>query len=128
MFPEERGIVASAIEHFDGKRYNLEAYVVMPNHVHVLVEPLEDYRLQDILQSWKSFTANILQRKFGRKGSVWQDEYFDRIVRDEDEFIEKTQYILNNPFKAFPEIEDYEWVMVKWEREVDEDASPTTIK
>lgn len=128
LLPEERGIVASVIEHFDGKRYNLEAYVVMSNHVHVLVEPLEDYILQDIFHSWKSFTANTLQKKFGRKGSVWQDEYFDRIVRDEDELIEKAQYILNNPSKAFPEIEDYEWVMVKWEREADEGTSPTIIK
>lgn len=100
LVPEERGIVASVIEHFDGKRYNLEAYVVMPNHVHVLVEPFVNFELQDLMHSWKSFSPSALQKKFGRKGSVWQDEYFDRIVRDEEEFLEKARYILNNPFKA----------------------------
>ena len=113
LLPEERGIIASAFEYFDGKRYNLAAYVIMSNHVHVLVEPLEDRTLQSIMHSWKSFTANSLQRKFGREGCIWLDEFFDRIVRDEEEFLEKAQYILNNPLKAWPEIEDYEWVMVK---------------
>ena len=119
LLPKERGIIVSAFEYFDAKKYNLMAYVIMPNHIHVLVEPLEDYMLHDIMHSWKSFTAYNFQREFGRKGCIWQDEYFDRIVRDEKEFIEKAQYILNNPLKTFPEIENYEWVMVKGVKEAD---------
>lgn len=98
----------------------------MPNHIHVLVEPLEDYKLHGIMHSWKSFTSHSLQRQFGRKGSIWLDEYYDRIVRDEQEFFEKAQYILNNPVKVWPEIEDYAWVMVKGVKEAGTEARPTS--
>lgn len=80
------------------------------------------------MHSWKSFTANTLQRQFGRKGYIWLDEYFDRIVRDEEEFLEKAQYILNNPAKKWPEIEDYEWVMVKGVRKAGTEARPTSTE
>jgi hypothetical protein len=81
--------------------------------------------LHGIMHSWKSVTANTLQRQFGRKGRIWLDEYFDRIVRDEEEFVEKAQYILNNPVKRWQEIEDYEWVMVKGVKEAGTEARPT---
>jgi REP element-mobilizing transposase RayT len=110
---EEQEVVTSALKHFDGERYELLAYVVMHNHVHVLVSPKGNHRLQDIVFSWKSFTARVLQRKFRRRYSIWQDEYFDRIVQDEAEFIEKAQYILNNPLKTWPDIQEYKWVWVK---------------
>ncbi|MDP3183463.1 MAG: transposase [Desulfobaccales bacterium] len=102
--PDERKIVASTLKHFDGERYDLLAYVVMHNHVHALVWPVDNCGLQDIIHSWKSFTANRLQREFGRRNSLWQDEYFDRIVRNKKEFLEKARYILNNPWKTWPEI------------------------
>ena len=107
---DERPIVAHAIEHFNEQRYELLAYVVMNDHVHVLVKPINDHSLESILHSWKSFTAHRLQRQFGRHGAIWQDEYFDRIVRDEAEFYEKAQYILNNPRKRWPELEEYAWM------------------
>jgi putative transposase len=95
--PEERNFIADVLKHFDVDRYDLLAYVVMHNHVHVLVKPAEKYRLAQLLHSWKSFTANHLQRHFNRRKCIWQDEYFDRIVRDEAELLEKAQYIINNP-------------------------------
>ena len=110
---EEKELLSSALKHFGGERYELLAYVVMHNHVHVLVSPKINHRLQDIVFSWKSFTAYVLQRKFLRRNSIWQDEYFDRIVRDEAEFLEKAQYILNNPLKTWPVNQEYEWVWVK---------------
>ena len=110
LSPEERTVVASALEHFRNQRYELFAYVVMNDHVHGLVKPIDENSLQSILHSWKSFTAHRLQRQFGRQGAVWQDEYFDRIVRDDAEFFEKAQYILNNPRKRWNEIEEYRWV------------------
>jgi len=118
----ERELVKSSILHFDGDRYALFAWVVMHNHVHVIVRPLGNYRLQDILRSWKSYSANILQRQFGRQNRVWQDEYFDRIIRDEAEFLEKAQYILNNPLKTWPEVKEYPWVGYK---EAGTEARPT---
>jgi len=110
LSPDERTIVVDALEHFRKQRYELFAYVVMNDHIHGLVKPIDEHSLQSILHSWKSFTAYRLQRQFGRQGAVWQDEYFDRIVRDEADFFEKTEYILNNPRKRWHEIEDYKWV------------------
>ncbi len=105
----ERTLVADAIKHFVGLRYNLAAYVVMDDHVHVLVAPSKKLSLQEIIHSWKSFTAHRLQRDFGRIGMIWQREYFDRIVRDERELMEKVNYILTNPTRRCPDLVGYEW-------------------
>jgi len=85
----------------------------MPDHVHVLIRPYKGYFLHELVHSWKSYTAYRLQRVGGRKGRIWQEDYFDRIMRDEPEFIEKAQYILNNPLKIEPQIDEYPWVWVK---------------
>jgi REP element-mobilizing transposase RayT len=110
LHPQERTLVLDAIKHFDGMRYDLFAYVVMDDHVHVIVSPLAGHPLQRIVHSWKSFTANQLRTLGERSAPVWQAEYFDRIVRDEDDLIQKANYILNNPAKRWPEIQDYPWV------------------
>ena len=102
---EECRVIMSALRHFDGSRYELYACVVMDDHVHALVKPREDYRLQKLVHSWKSFTAHKLRRDSSRR--LWQEEYFDRIVRDEKEFLDKAQYILNNPLNRWPEMEGY---------------------
>ena len=117
----ERDCVADALYHFQDVRYRLHAYVVMDDHVHDLVEPLAGNRLEAIIRSWKSFTANRMQREFGRIGAVWQDEYFDRAVRDDIEYDQKRNYILNNPFKRWPEIEAYRW---SWAVGIDRPPSP----
>jgi putative DNA methylase len=111
--PEERSLVTKVMKRFAGMRYRLFAYVVMDDHVHVLTTPLEGLSLQGIIHSWKSYSANRLQRNFGRAGRIWQHRYFDRIIRDECELIEKASYILNNPVKRWPEIKEYEWVGVE---------------
>jgi putative transposase len=109
----ERSVIMSALRHFEGSRYELFACVVMDDHVHVLVKLLENNQVERIVHSWKSFTAHKFQKEFGRKVPIWQEEYFDRIVRDEKEFLDKAQYILNNPWKRWPEMEEYPWVWVK---------------
>ena len=106
----ERTIIAEAIKEFDGQRYDLLSYVVMDDHAHTLVAPLETNSLHEIVHAWKSFTANRLQKNFKRLGAIWQREYFDRIVRDEAELIEKAKYILGNPIKRWPEIQEYPWL------------------
>ena len=82
----ERDVVAAALKHWAGKRYQLAAFVVMNDHVHALLSPIAPHRLEEVIHSWKSFTANRMQRDHGRRGAVWQDEYFDRIVRDQKAF------------------------------------------
>jgi REP element-mobilizing transposase RayT len=104
---DERDRTAMAIRHFDSVRYRLHAYVVMNDHVHVLVELLADYRLEEVIHSWKSYTANLIQREFGRQGGIWQEEHFDRVVRDDEEYAQKRDYILNNPHKRWSEIETH---------------------
>jgi REP element-mobilizing transposase RayT len=106
----ERREVTAALRWFDGVRYRLHAYVVMNDHVHVLVEPLNDWSLQKIMHSWKSFTANRFQRLYGRPGAVWQHESFDRVIRDDAEYDQKRDYILANPFKRWPHLDSYRWV------------------
>ena len=100
-----RQLVLDACRHFDGQRYVLWAAVVMPDHVHLLLQPREQapgkwWSLSSILHSIKSYTAKQINALLERKGAVWQDESFDRIVRDEDEFLEKWNYIRNNPVKS----------------------------
>ncbi len=107
--PNERTIVANAILFFDGTRYTIHCYVVMDDHVHVLLTPLVPWTVEKIVHSWKSFSAHEIQRHGSHSGTIWQREYFDRIVRDEAEMTEKGNYILGNPIKRWPEIKDYQW-------------------
>jgi REP element-mobilizing transposase RayT len=93
-------IVVSTLRHFDGNRYRLGAFVVMPNHVHALVQPLEPHTRQQVVHSWKSYTANILQRLTAIHGRLWQEEGFDRIVRDATELRVFHDYIFANPAAA----------------------------
>jgi len=98
--PQNSTVVAGALHHFDGDRYELDSFVVMPNHVHVLFQPLEKYRLEDIIQSWKGFTARKINRGLGSKGTLWQSDYWDRLVRNERHLFKCREYIRNNPLKA----------------------------
>jgi REP element-mobilizing transposase RayT len=113
LSPEEREVILTALKYFDSLKYRLFAGVVMHDHVHVLVKPFENHQLQNLVHSWKSFTAHKFCRDFGRSAPIWQGEYFDRIIRDEKEFLDKAQYILNNPLKIWPEEENYPWVWIK---------------
>ena len=108
----ERSTVVEALRFFEKDRYDLFAYAVMDDHVHVLVHPRDEHQLHHILHSWKSFAASRLQRESGRRGVVWQDESWDRIVRDEREFWNEVRHISNNPRKRWERIEDYPWVWV----------------
>lgn len=102
--------MVAAIQHFEKQRYRIAAYVVMDDHVHVLLLPLGPSELHQIVHSWKSFSALRLVREWGRTRPIWQREYFDRIVRNDEEFEQKEQYILGNPFKRWPDLEEYPWV------------------
>ncbi len=98
--PELAAIVEAALRHFDGSRYRLHAWVIMPNHVHALITPLAGHTLSDILHSWKSYSAKQINKQLGQTGQFWQEEYFDRMIRDETHFAAVVDYIENNPVKA----------------------------
>lgn len=111
----ERSAVVEAIRHFDRQRYELSAFVVMNDHVHLLLRPLPGFRLEGILHSLKSFTARALQKSAGRVGGVWQHESFDRVIHSEEEYVEKVAYIANNPRKRWPDSTAYPWAWVAGE-------------
>jgi putative transposase len=94
--PEMADIVNAAYRHFDGERYELGESCVLPNHTHILVRPLPGYELEDILHSWKSYTAKQINAAMGEKGTVWQEESYDRLVRDSLELARTERYIRNN--------------------------------
>lgn len=112
--------VLAACRHFDNRRFTLWVVVVMPDHVHLLLRPEERspgewWPLASLLHSIKSFSSNQVNRTLRRRGSLWLDESFDRIVRDDEEFLEKWNYIRCNPVRKGlceqPEDWDalYEW-------------------
>jgi REP element-mobilizing transposase RayT len=93
-------VVADALIHFEGQRYDLAAWCVMPNHVHVVFKPTSGHQLSDILHSWKSFTAKEANKILGRQGAFWQTEPYDHLIRDEADFIHAVKYVLENPARA----------------------------
>jgi REP element-mobilizing transposase RayT len=93
-------IVEDSLRHFDGERYALEAFVVMPNHVHVLVGIPGRGEMKKLCRSWKNFTAMTINRALGRKGQFWQWESFDHLVRSPSSLAKFREYILHNPQKA----------------------------
>ena len=100
-------IIAGALQYFEGKRTRLHAWVVMPNHVHVLTEILETHALADLLESWKGFMAREVNKHLGRSGTLWQKGYFDRVIRDWQHFGNVVRYLRRNPVKARLPQSDY---------------------
>jgi len=107
----QKDIVLEAIKYLDGKKYILYAAVIMPEHFHLIIQPIEKnqgeyFSLSEIMHSIKSYTAH----KMG--GKIWQHENYDRIIRDEKELLEKMNYILNNPVKQglVDDPEKYPWL------------------
>jgi REP element-mobilizing transposase RayT len=99
--PEIADLVADSLRCFDKQRYQLEAWVVMPNHVHVVVWPMPNHTLSSIVQSWKRYTAREANLRLGRTGQAfWQPESFDRWIRNDTGYERCCRYVVNNPVKA----------------------------
>ena len=100
-------IVQSTLLHFHGQRYLLFAWCVMPNHIHVVLCPERGHDLSGILHSWKSFSAKKANKALNRTGGFWQAEYYDHIVRDEEDFDRCVEYTYYNPERAG--MEGWQW-------------------
>ena len=98
--PRVASLVEGALQFFDGTRYRLHAWVVMPNHVHVVMTPVADISVSGIVSSWKSFTAKRANALLGRRGAFWQEDYVDRFIRDERHFETAISYVEMNPVVA----------------------------
>ncbi|MCU0750025.1 MAG: transposase [Akkermansiaceae bacterium] len=93
-------IVQAAILQGHGAEYKLIDWVIMPNHVHVLVRLLNDTPLGDIVKRWKASSAVAINRLLGKNGSLWMCDYHDRLIRDMDHLENARAYIRKNPVKA----------------------------
>jgi|SRR5579862_5311901 len=92
-------IMREALDFFDGERYLLGAWAIMPNHAHVIVRPATR-RLDQILQTWKRRSSREINKLVGRSGTLWLSESFDHLIRSEEKFAGTKQYILQNPMNA----------------------------
>ena len=122
LSPSARTIALDALLHFHNQRYELFAVCVMPDHVHLLIQPWpkEDgdadnvifWSLNELLHSIKSFSAHAINKAEGKGGEVWGKERFDRYVRSDRDLAEKFEYILRNPWQSevVGQKEDYLWV------------------
>jgi len=111
-------LVQTALLHFDGDRYRLLAWCLMPNHVHAIVEIVGDTSLSEIVRSWKSFTARQANALLDRSGSFWHPDYFDRYMRNEQHLERTIDYVESNPVKAglASIAEDWPWSSAKFRR------------
>jgi REP element-mobilizing transposase RayT len=110
--PEIAKLVADALRFFAGERYRLDAWVVMPNHVHIVLWPMPNQTLSGIVQSWKRFTAREANRRLNRTGGTfWQPEAYDHWIRNDEEHARCCRYVMNNPVKAglCAAPEDWQW-------------------
>jgi len=98
--PAIREIVSKALMFFEGDRSSMHAFVVMPNHVHAAVQSLGEWQIEEVLKSWKGFTARVINESNGGSGELWQGDNWNRIIRDEDHWRQVVRYILRNPEKA----------------------------
>jgi len=93
-------MVQNSLLHFDGVRYRLSAWVVMPNHVHLLLTLTPPWSISVILKNLKSFTSHEANKLLSQSGQFWMEDYFDRYVRDRKHFKSAIAYVENNPVKA----------------------------
>ncbi|MBZ0112220.1 MAG: transposase [Thermoanaerobaculia bacterium] len=121
QFPKVATAMQDILRHFEGQRYDLFAWAVMPSHVHALCLPRDDWPLARIVASWKRYSARTI-RDLVRAGEassvgiydvtpVWHPEYFDRFIRDDDHYWQTVRYIEENPVKArlAKRAEDWPW-------------------
>ena len=97
---ENARIVEDALLHHHTHHYDLRAWCVMPNHVHVLVHTHRDHTLGTIVRGWKSYAARLINARCGREGRLWAADYFDRYMRDDAHFDTTRRYIEMNPVAA----------------------------
>ena len=128
VLPESvRSIVIETCVAGNGNKFHLYGVVVMPDHVHSVLAPLSDSRgpigIAEIMQAIKGASAHRINRVLGRRGRVWEEEFFDRALRREESIADKLEYILGNPFgKGLVKNPlDYPWI---W-RDIGESSNPT---
>jgi putative transposase len=101
--PKCREYLETTMRHDDGAKYQLGEFVIMPNHVHVLVHMLPSQALSATIAAWKSISARRIGKHLGQGGSYWMDEYFDHAVRREESLSKFVRYVRDNPSRLPPD-------------------------
>jgi REP element-mobilizing transposase RayT len=117
--PKIAELVENALRFFHGQRYQLQAWCIMPNHVHVLFH-VTDVPMFEIVDSWKSYTSREANRLLGRSGQrFWQPDYFDIFQRDANHKVRTVRYIEQNPCKAklVLDAKGWRWSSARWRDE-----------
>lgn len=110
-----RQIVRERIAHGEGRHYFVACGVIMPNHCHLLIQLLNESSLESILGQIKAYSAMRINSRVGRNGTLWQEESYDRIVRDEEHLYRVVQYIGRNPLKIRLNPPDqWRWIHPEW--------------
>jgi REP element-mobilizing transposase RayT len=127
LSPHSRQLVLETCLRGNNSKYKLHAVVIMPDHVHLMLSPVEDKNgpigIPEILQEIKSVSAHRINRYLGRKGRVWQEESFDRAMREVEDARAKVEYMLANPVRArlVQSPYDYAWL---WTESTRNEALP----
>lgn len=97
---EIAAIVGEEFARFEGVRYMLHAYVVMPNHVHIVFSLTEGVTVHKVVGSWKRMSARKINEALGKQCALWQKDYFDRIIRSWEHMLRVARYVRRNPAKV----------------------------
>ena len=98
--PELAAEVGKSLLHFDDEKYDVERFVVMPNHVHILIQMRTGFNLRKQFREIQRYSARQINKLIGRSGDLWQGEPFDHVVRSEKQFVYLQNYIRENPTKG----------------------------
>jgi REP-associated tyrosine transposase len=116
-----RSKVLDACVHDHGSKYALHAAVVMPDHVHLLFTPLQDadgttYGLAELMHGIKGSSSHAVNRHLKRRGTIWQSESFDRLLRSDESVAQKAEYICENPVRAglVERVDEWPWIWRAW--------------
>ena len=115
---EHAEIVREEFGKYEGVRYMLHAYVVMPNHAHLLFSLAEGIALDKVVGSWKRISARHINESIGKSGALWQKDYFDRIIRSWEHILRVARYVRRNPTKAKLREGEYLLYEVEWVRKM----------
>ena len=114
--PEFSEMMSSSLLHFQDMHHFTSGFVVMPNHVHAVMHPVEQHELEDSLQRIKQYVATHVNAARGQSAALWEEESYDRIVRDEEHLRNVVQYIGRNPRKAgIPSDRWVRWIHPDWQ-------------
>ncbi len=115
--PRITRLMCDSLLKFQGQRYFTACYVVMPNHVHAVMKPLGDHELEILLKNMRGYVARQTSRELDRSGTLWEEESYDRIIRDEEHLFHVVRYIGRNPSRAgLPEADWHRWMCPEWQK------------